>query len=619
MHYLFLLALLPTFTFAQSPEILAGGGPGTNSDALTSSLSLTQAVALGPGGRLYFTSQSRVYRLEANGKLTVVAGAGPAGFSGDGGPAIDAKLSTPYGIVLDAQGNLYISDYGNHRIRKVTTDGIIQTIAGNGAVGYGGDGNAAVDALMRYPCGLTFDKSGNLYVAESGSHAIRKIAPDGTITTVAGFGYAGFSGDDSNAVDARIQLPTDVAFDSSGNMLIADYGNHRIRKVDTSGKITTIAGTGSSGFLGDGAEATKAQFSSPIALTLDKSNNIYVSDYFNHRIRRISSSGTITTYAGSDKSGFAGDGSAATSAQLFHPRGITIDSDGNLYLADLFNKRIRRIVSSGTISTLAGNGIFQFGGEGGSARNAQMNQPSGAAYDPQGNLFIVDTANHRVRKVNPDGVITTVMGDGTASANQLSYPSAVAIDPSGNVLIADTGNNRIRQIDSSGVVSNLTITPALRGPAGLATDADGNLYIADTGNNVVLRRSKAGEVTTMISASSGLNAPYGLALDTNGNLFVADLYNQRVVKRDRNGILSEAIPPASNTFPVGVLTDAKGNLYVTYYAKHELIKLTPLGEQTRLLGPSDLYFPQGLSLDSSGALIISDTGNNRVLRLPLDK
>lgn len=615
-NYLTLLFSLH-ISLAQTLVTVAGGGPSTGSPALSSSLTLTQAVTLDAAGRLYFSSQSRVFRLEANGTLTRIAGESTSGFSGDGGPAIDAQLRTPYGLAVDAAGNVYISDYGNHRIRKVDTAGIITTVAGNGDVGFSGDENAAINARLWHPCGINFDKAGNLYIADSGNHRIRKVTPEGVITTVVGYVAGGFSGDEDSALAAQVLYPTDVVFDSKGSMYIADSGNNRIRRVTPEGIMKTFAGTGSYTFGGDGGAATSAQFRTPIGIAVDASDNVYVSDYTNHRIRRIASGGTITTIAGSAEAGFSGDNGQGTSAKLYFPRGIAVDASGNITFADLYNQRIRRITSAGNISTIAGNGLFGFGGDGGSAFSAQLNQPSAAVKDASGNLWIADTGNHRLRKISPDGVVSTALGDGNANASGLSFPAALAIDPTGNLFIADTGNNRIRQVAPDGGVTNLSITPALRNPAGLATDAQGNLYIADTGNHVVLKRTPSGDVTTLIPYEAGLNSPYGLAVDTLGNLYVADLYNQRVVRRSAGGELSVVMEPRQNGFPVGVAVDGTGILYVTYYGQHELYSKAPGAVPQRLLGKDSLYFPQGLALTTSGELLISDTGNNRVVKITL--
>ncbi len=617
MKFLFASLVLAGSLFAQSPVVIAGGGPQTGSPALGSALSVTQSVAVDSQGRVYFASQSRVFRIEGDGTLTRIAGGAISGFSGDGGLAVNAQLRTPYGLALDSAGNLYIADYGNHRIRKVDASGVITTFAGNGGVGLSGDDNAATGAMLHYPCGMAFDASGSLYFADSGNHRIRKINTDGIISNVVGYAYGGFGGDDAAAVDAHVYFPTDVALDTQGNLFIADYGNHRVRKVDTSGKITTYAG-GAAGFAGDGAEAAKAQFNSPIAISIDRNNNLYISDYLNQRIRKISSSGSVSTVAGSGTGGFKGDNGAATSADVYYPRGLASDSGGNLVIADMYNQRVRRINSSGSIATVAGNGAFQFGGDSGQALQAQMNQPSAAVMDRSGNLYIADTANHRVRKVGTDGVVSTIAGDGTAGTNGLSYPSALAVDSAGNLYIADTGNDRIRMIPAGGSITSLTITPAVRAPAGLATDAAGNLYIADTGNHRVLKRSPGGDVTTLIDSNAGLNGPYGVAVDNAGSVYVADLYNQRVVKRAVTGELSVAVDPRENGFPVGVAVDAAGTVYVAYYGKHELVKRPVGGDVVKLLGSGDLYFPQGLGWTPAGELVISDTGNHRVLKLAVN-
>jgi trimeric autotransporter adhesin len=605
------------FLFAQQSDVLAGGGPGTSSTALNTALTLTQSVATGPDGRLYFTSQSRAFRLEADGKLTLIAGSRLSGFSGDGGPATQATFRTITGIAVDTDGSVYLSDYGNHRVRRVNTDGTVETVAGNGSPGFSGDDNLATNAEIRHPMGLALDSSGNVFVADYSNHRIRKIGRDGIITTIAGYLAGGFSGDDDSALAAQLYFPSDIAFDKFGALYIADTGNNRIRKIETTGIIKTIAGTGTAGFDADGKDATSTQFNGPSGIAIDASGNIFIADSFNHRIRKIATDNKVSTVAGKSTIGYSGDNGAATSAELYFPKDILVDSSGNLTLSDSYNQRIRRVSTSGTISTIAGNGLFSYGGDDGAAALSQLNQPAAAVYDSSGNLFIADTFNHRLRVVDTGGTIRTIAGNGTSSSSQLSYPGALAADRAGNVYLADSGNNRIQQIAPGGAVTTVAGLTALRNPAGLATDATGNLYIADTGNHTVLRRRTDGTVETLIASNFGLNAPNGLAVDTSGNLYVADLYNQRVLRRDPAGNITVVLTADSGAYPIGVTVDAAGNTYVTLYSNNKIIKVTPDGTQSTLTPGTTLYFPQGLATSPTGDLIISDSGNNRILRLKL--
>ena len=290
------------------------------------------------------------------GDLSALAGNGTAGATGDGAKAIDAELYAPYGTAADSAGDVYIADTDNHRVRKVAADGTITTFAGTGTNGFSGDGGAATAAKLSYPGGVAVDSAGNVYIADTGNARVRKVTTGGTISTVAGGGFL-FLGDGGPATSATLNYPTRLAFDLSGNLLIADSVNHRIRRVTWSdGKINTVAGTGTSGASGDGAAATSAQLSYPTGIAVDTSGNVYVADTNNHEVRRFTIGGTISTFAGTGTLGFAGDGGAATAAQLDYPGGVAVDPAGNVFIADTSNNRVRRVDPTNVITTIAGTG-----------------------------------------------------------------------------------------------------------------------------------------------------------------------------------------------------------------------------------------------------------------------
>lgn len=360
------------------------------------------------------------YSVEAQ-TITTYAGSGTSGFSGDGGVALLAKLYDPWAVAVDVGGNVYISDGGNNRLRKVNTSGIITTIAGTGVMGFSGDGGQATLAKLSGPVGVTVDASGNIYIAEPFNNRIRKINSSGVITTIAGNGNLGYSGDGGLATLAELNYPTGVAVDAAGNIYIGDQGNNCIRKVNTGGIITTIAGSGPGGYSGDGGPATLALLSTPAGVAVDAAGNVFIGDLGNQRIRKINTGGIISTIAGTGVQGFSGDGAAATLAQLNQPAGVTVDSSGNVYIADFTNSRIRKINSSGIISTIAGAGVQGYAGDGGAATLAQLNQPYGVAVDVTGNIFIADYFNQRIRKINaPTGV------------NDLSIENDIFIYPNPN-------------------------------------------------------------------------------------------------------------------------------------------------------------------------------------------
>jgi sugar lactone lactonase YvrE len=330
------------------------------------------------------------------------AGNGSAGFSGDGGAADAAQVNNPWGLVFDSSGNLYIADQMNQRIRKVAPGGTISLVGGDGTASFGGDGSAATSAKFNYPTGLAVSSSGTLYFADTVNHRVRSISSSGTVAAFAGTGEAGSTGDDAAATEALLNYPTAVAVESSGRVLIADTYGHRIRAVATDGKITSIVGTGTAGFAGDGDAATSAKLRYPQGLVLDSEGRIYISDTFNHRIRRVDTDGTISTIAGNGVAGFSGDGGPATKASLFYPKGLAFDSDGNLIIADCFNGRVRVVTPGGEIRTIAGNGLFGDRGDWGPAAKAWFRFPSAVAVDAAGNIYVADTQNNRVRILRPD-------------------------------------------------------------------------------------------------------------------------------------------------------------------------------------------------------------------------
>jgi sugar lactone lactonase YvrE len=339
-----------------------------------------------------------------SGIINTVAGDGIRGYSGDGGAATSAEVNIPYGLAVDSAGNIYIADLENNRIRKVTAStGIISTVAGNGTAGYSGDGGAATSAEINFPYGVAVDSAGNIYIADFGNQRIRKVtASTGIISTVAGDGIVGYSGDGGPATSAELDSPTGVAVDGAGNIYIADLGNYRIRKVTVStGKISTVAGDGIQGYSGDGGPATSAELYYATGVAVDTAGNIYISDVVNVRIRKVTAAtGIINTVAGDGAGGFSGDGGPATSAELSSPWGVAVDTAGNIYISDVSNQRIRKVTAStGIINTVAGDGTVGYSGDGGAATSAELNYPYGVAVDSAGNIYIADTVNNRIRAV----------------------------------------------------------------------------------------------------------------------------------------------------------------------------------------------------------------------------
>jgi uncharacterized protein (TIGR03437 family) len=589
------------------------GGDGGN--AASAAVNSPGALAVDFNGNLYIadTANFRVRVVNRAGLISTFAGVGVAGFSGDGGPAVNAAIGSPAGLAVDETGNLYISDPVNHRIRIVTTDGKIRTFAGTGvAAASSGDGGQATSATLRYPAGLAVDGGGNVFVADANANRVRRIGRDGVITTFAGNGFPGNNGDGGLATQARLSplalafdatgaldildqnasvirhvdtlgristiagttqlglagdggpaaaaelnTPADLAFAaSSGALVVADSGNFRLRSI-ISGNIYTIAGTGNYRYSGDGGDATAATFPGPSGLAVDAAGNVNICDTLANRIRTVDPFGIVHLTAGGSVPGFLGDGNAATSAALTDCKGIAVDRSGNLFFADTGNNRIRKVSSTGIISTVAGNGTEGFSGDGGQAVSAALDGPEGVAVDKSGTLYIADTQNNRVRKVTSDGIITTFAGDGAngfagegvpATAAQLSLPTRVALDANGSVFFSDRGNDTIRRV-TSGIINTVAgngtsgfsgdggpgTLAVLANPAGVAVDNAGALYFADSDNRRIRRVDSKGVITTFagngfnsISGDgraptlAGIGYPVDVTFDASGNMYIAD-------------------------------------------------------------------------------------------------
>jgi len=411
------------------------------------------AVTVDPSGNVFFTAGGFAVAELPSATGTPVFFAGNQnlnnGYSGDNGPALNAQMNSPEGVAVDASGNLYIADYFNNVVRKVA-GGIITTVAGS-PQGFIGDNGPALSAQLSSPTYTATGPAGETYIVDNGHNVVRKVA-NGVITTVAGTGLPGYTGDNGSASSATLNAPWGVAVDAAGNLYISDSGNSVIRKV-TGGIITTIVGIGVAGATGDGGAPTSAALNGPSGITLDAAGNLYIADFGNNRVR-IVSNGVINTFAGNGIGGYAGDGLAASSASLFGPVDVKLDAAGNLYIADQSNNRIR-MVTGGIISTMAGNGTATFGGDNGPAISSQLNAPSGIALDSSGNLIIADTSNNVIRRVS-SGVITTLAGNGTANysgdngpavAAAVNAPLGVSTNALGQIFVADSGNNLIRAMN----------------------------------------------------------------------------------------------------------------------------------------------------------------------------
>lgn len=361
--------------------------------------------------------------------IRTVAGNGINGFAGDGGAATDAELNNPFTLAIDGSGNLYIADQLNHRIRRVSSSGTISTIAGDGTASSAGNGAAATNAQLSTPTGIAVDRSGNVYATDAVGSAVRKFSVGGNISTFAGNGTAAYTGDGGAASSASLNRPKGLLVDSSGKVYISDAANHRIRMVSTAGVITTVAGNGTVGYGGDGAQAVDASLNYPQGLAMDAAGNLYVADRDNHRVRKIAPDGVISTVAGTGVRGYSGDGMPATRSLLDYPTGVALDSLGNLYIADTFNSRIRVVTPDGSIWTVAGSGAFGEGGDGGPAGNATLLFPTGMATDANGSVYVADTQNGRIRLLTRMGNLSSapvISTNGVVEATAFGGADAVS-------------------------------------------------------------------------------------------------------------------------------------------------------------------------------------------------
>ncbi len=460
---------------------VAGGGQST-ADGIpaTQSLMVPVGLAADAAGNLYIADYyTGSIRKITNGVIATIAGRG-TGFSGDGGPALMAAFNFPVGtLAVNAAGDVFVADNENLRIREIS-GGIVRTVAGNGLYRLAGNGGPASSATIYYASGLRTDPAGNLYFAEPTLNRVRKIATDGTISIFAGDGLFGYAGDNGPATKARLAFPSYLATDKAGNVYVSDTANNAIRKIDGNQTITTIAGMGVSGYTGDQGPAAQAKLAQPEGLDFDAEGDLWFADSLNHSIRVIGPGGDIFTVAGNGKPGFSGDGGLAAKAQLNAPRGLRIFAPGTTqesrYFSDSGNNRVRRIRFIGgqyVIDTVAGNGKPGYSGDGGQAIDAKLNQPEGLAFDALGVLYIADRSNSVVRAVTADGVIGTVVGNGSynfsgdggpALQATLEGPFDLTFDAGGDLLITDLYTNRIREV--------LTTSPAVQAnPASLAFTA----------------------------------------------------------------------------------------------------------------------------------------------------
>lgn len=417
-----------------------------NTIAVNASIGESYSVAEDSPGNIYFadSENNRIAKIDVYGLLTTVAGKVKSpGYSGDNGPATAAQLTYPLSVTVDPSNNIVIADTSNNVIRVVNTSGIIKTLAGTGKPGYSGDNGPAASALLYQPWTVSADLQGNILFVDYDNDVIRRIDTKSVITTVAGSGKVGLGTDNVQATSSALYYPFGVAAESTGSFLIADFSNNTIRRVSSSGIITTIGGNGFKTVSPNGGAASSAILAAPTKVAIDTSGNVLIADWNNQMVERVTlSNGTISAIAGIGRAAYTADNVPAITAGLNFPQGITTDHSGNIYISDTFNHRIRKIDTTGTITTIAGVGQSGYQGDNGPALKANLSVPQGLRFDPAGNLVFADSNNNAIRSISPQGAITTIAGTGTAGYNrdgvpatqaQLHTPTDVAFDSAGNL------------------------------------------------------------------------------------------------------------------------------------------------------------------------------------------
>ncbi|HEY8295054.1 MAG TPA: NHL repeat-containing protein, partial [Micrococcaceae bacterium] len=516
--------------------------------------------ALVSGILLCSAAPSRSQSLTFN---TVAGYAGPGSSDGTGA---SARFANPWGVAADGSGNLYVADTDNNTIRKITSGGLVTTLAGQAGASGSANGTGS-GALFNQPQGVAVDAAGDVYVADTGNYTIRKITPLGVVTTLAGSpGVAGST--DATGSSALFNEPEGIAVNSAGTLIyVADTWNHTIRQITAGAVVSTLAG--SAGNFGNAnGTGSGAQFYQPQGVAVDSSGNVYVGDTGNQTIRMVTSGGVVTTLAGSAGT-FGSTDATGTSASFWGPQGLAVDSALNVYVADAFNHTIRKITSGGAVTTLAGT-AGSFGSTEGTGAAARFWQPQSVAADASGNVYVADSANGTIRKIDSGAVVTTVAGsasvgsaDGPGSSARFYWPSGAAVDSATNCYVADTENGTLRKVSSSGTVSTLAglagqfgsadgtgSSASFYGPQGVAVDSSGNIYVADTANHTIRKVTSGGSVSTLagLAGSNGLvdgtgnnarfNNPQGVAVDTSGNVYVADTWNHTIRKVTSAGVVT---------------------------------------------------------------------------------
>lgn len=665
-----------------------GSGKATETE-----ISLVDGITMDKKGNVYIAMREHniISRIDTKGMMTRYAGSGESGFSGDGGPAIKANFKTPAGLAFDPEGNFYIADRENHRVRKIDTSGNISTFAGIGKAGFSGDGGPAARAKLNLPSGLATDKKGNLFISDRSNDRIRVVDKKGVIRTYAGSGVAGFQGDAGPALKAQLDKPFGIALDEAENLYIADRNNNRVRKVSPEGIITTVAGDGGFFFMGDNGPAYRASVAAPTGVAVDKKGNLYIADRNNNRIRLVDKLGMIRTVAGTGQQDYNGDSETARETNLYLPFGLIVDSNDNLLIIDRSHYRIRRIdPKSGEVETVAGNGLKLFAGDGGPATGATLSFPHGMFLDKDDNLIFSDKGHYRIRKITPKGIISTIGGNGRRGNVGNNIPAleanvynvtTIIQNPAGDAFMSSPSGfvSIIRRLDAKGIIHDYidTASPRYReaiskskhkglvqtGAVATITqfsdivfDPKGNLFISDRLNHQIRKIDLNGNISTIAGVGdsdyygdggpaleAAFRDPNALASDKQGNIYIAEAANNRIRKIDTKGIVTTvagngehadsgdggpALQAAIRSMD-DIAISPEGELHILGTNTHKVRKITLDGKIVTVAGKGYAGFfgddgpatkamlknPAAISFDSKGNLYIADMGNNRIRKV----
>ncbi|WP_246464370.1 hypothetical protein [Undibacterium seohonense] len=640
---------------ASNASSCTGSGNWSGTQATSGSLTVnaTQVGELsyslncsGAGGSATQTSKLAV----TQSPLTLIAGniGGPGSADGIGG---NARFDTPIGIARDKSGNLFVTDKYNHTIRKITPSGLVSTFAGQVAIPGSADGEAG-KALFNEPNGITIDASDNLYVADNVNHLIRKISPAGVVTTLAGKALELGKADGTSSA-ARFNSPADIAIDNQGNLIIADQFNSLIRKISSTGQVTTLAGNPNSSGFADGP-AKSAMFRLPVGIAIDRNNTVYVADTYNNMIRKIDTNGNVTSIKPSV-------------GQIEQPTYLKVMSNGDIIFSEQQSHLLKKLTPDNRVSILAGQENIA-GSDNGPASSAKFNSPRGIATDDNGNFYLAD--NSTIRKITANGEVSTIAGsgsivgstDGIGNAARFYNPKSIVTDRSGNIFVADMSNHVIRKISTNGQVSLFAGTVRKAGeidgagniarfeyPLALAIDSSDNLYV--TGNNDFVRKiTPQGMVSSIISSWANnrnyevkISTSEGIVIDNNGNLFISASSKGVIYKVTPSGATTEVAggefgnqdgtgTSAKFNYPGGMVQDISGNLYVADILNHNIRKITPSGVVTTLAGSSiglvgtkdgvglaaSFNYPTRLAIDKAGNIFVTDTGNRTIRKITPD-